>query len=123
MSHDPHAHFEQEPEHFHGPRITVIGIVTLVIFALAVVWAASIWKERTRDNQPTVPEQPHELGNAEIGLVDQVPFEQNFEAPELRIRKLQQLESYGWVNRAAGKVHVPIERAFELVLAEQKGTK
>lgn len=30
----------------------------------------------------------------------------------------QRLASYGWVDREAGLVHVPVERAVELVLAE-----
>ena len=36
-----------------------------------------------------------------------------------RAREEAELNSYGWVNQTAGIVHVPIERAMELVL--QKG--
>jgi hypothetical protein len=35
---------------------------------------------------------------------------------EFRAREDEQLTNYGWVNRSAGVVRVPIERAMELVL-------
>ena len=33
----------------------------------------------------------------------------------LRAAERQQLEGYGWVDRGAGVVHIPIERAMELL--------
>jgi len=33
-----------------------------------------------------------------------------------REREARMLESYGWIDRSRGAVHVPIERAMELVL-------
>ena len=30
--------------------------------------------------------------------------------------KRERLEGYGWVDRAAGRVHIPIERAMELMV-------
>ena len=35
-----------------------------------------------------------------------------------RAREESELESYGWINRTAGVVRLPIERAMELVLQE-----
>jgi mono/diheme cytochrome c family protein len=32
------------------------------------------------------------------------------------------LEGYGWVDRAAGIVHIPIERAMDLIVAEKKSS-
>ena len=123
-THDPHgahAPFEQEPEQFYGPRIVLIGIITLVIFALAVVWSTRIMSSRVRDNEPTgKPTLPSEIGKPEIGIVDQVPFEQAHEARNLRAAKLKQLSSYGYIDKAKGTVHVPIERAYELVQKELK---
>lgn len=37
---------------------------------------------------------------------------------EHREKEREMLESYGWVDRAAGVVRVPIERAIDLTLAE-----
>jgi hypothetical protein len=35
---------------------------------------------------------------------------------ELRAQEDALLKSYGWVNRTAGSVHIPIDRAMEIVL-------
>jgi hypothetical protein len=35
---------------------------------------------------------------------------------EFRAREQTELESYGWINRTAGVVRIPIDRAMELVL-------
>lgn len=118
-----HEHFEQEPEDFKGPRIALIGVITLLIFAIAVLWSTKIWREGTRDNQPTRPETPHELGSPEIGMVDQVPFRQNVQAARLREDKLRRLATYGWVDKQKGTVHIPIDKAMELVIAEGRGRK
>ena len=116
-----HAPLEQEPEHFHGPRIVLIGVIVLIIFGLAVAWSTRIMLSRTRDNEPTgKPTVPQELGKTEIGLVDQVPFEQSHDAPRLKAGKLEQLKTYGWIDKSKGTVHLPIERAYELVLKELK---
>jgi|SwirhisoilCB2_FD_contig_71_5595330_length_594_multi_2_in_0_out_0_1 hypothetical protein len=37
-----------------------------------------------------------------------------------RQREDAQLRSYGWVDRAAGTVHIPIERAMDLMAADGK---
>jgi hypothetical protein len=41
------------------------------------------------------------------------------ELHELRQREEQLLGSYGWVSRQDGIVRVPIERAMEMILAEE----
>jgi hypothetical protein len=49
-------------------------------------------------------------------------------APALDLRALRaaedaQLHGYGWVDRRAGVVHIPIERALDLVAAEAERKK
>jgi hypothetical protein len=56
------------------------------------------------------------MGEAEISDVNQRPFALEDEAPRLRAEQAARLESYGWVDRNAGIIHVPIERAMEQVL-------
>ena len=36
----------------------------------------------------------------------------------IRKAEIDRLSSYGWVDRKAGVVHIPIERAIDLVAAE-----
>jgi hypothetical protein len=52
----------------------------------------------------------------EIGIVDQVPFTADKRLPLWRAARKAELESYGWVDRAKGTVHIPIEAAMEQVL-------
>ena len=43
------------------------------------------------------------------------------ELVEFRARSARELESYGWVDSSAGIVHVPIDRAIDLVAKEGLG--
>ena len=38
----------------------------------------------------------------------------------LRARETAQLEGYGWVDKQAGRVHIPVDRAMELVAEDGK---
>jgi hypothetical protein len=40
---------------------------------------------------------------------------------EVNARAEQRLKTYGWVDREAGIVHIPIERAMELTVQERGG--
>ncbi len=114
---------EQEPEHFSGAPIVKIGLATLAIFALGIVWSTEIWMRRSKDLAPNGSGPATELGKREIGIVDQVPFDQMNDPAELRERKILRLTTYGYVDKAKGVVHLPIERGYELAIAEQKGQK
>ena len=38
----------------------------------------------------------------------------------LRAREAAQLEGYGWIDKQAGRVHIPVDRAMALVAADAK---
>jgi hypothetical protein len=38
----------------------------------------------------------------------------------IRAAEIERLSSYGWVDRKAGIVHIPIDRAIELIVAEEE---
>ena len=118
-----HHKLQQEPESFAAPRMVQVAVVTLIIFALGIVWSTEIWLRRSKDLAPNGSAAAVELGKREIGIVDQVPFEQQNEPAELRAAKLRRLGSYGYVDKARGVVHVPIERGYEMAIEEQKGGK
>jgi hypothetical protein len=42
---------------------------------------------------------------------------------DLRNQQAHQAASYGWVDKKAGVVQLPLERAMELIVAEQGGSK
>ena len=46
------------------------------------------------------------------GLKGAQPFE-NTDVREIRAREIEQLETYGWIDRPIGVVHIPIEQAMK----------
>jgi hypothetical protein len=114
----------QDPDRVPG-RVVLIGalvvIMTIVASALAVVALTEGWRGRLGSNpggaswESRVP--------AEVSHVEAAPFvrasDAERDAEEARLR----LRSYGWVDRAHGRVHVPIDVAMDLLLAPAQGER
>ncbi|HTQ35777.1 MAG TPA: hypothetical protein VMH77_01970 [Steroidobacteraceae bacterium] len=93
------------------------GMVGVVVVALFVAWAlirrlggqvpAGTDIAHATPAEPAL--QPHPLADIDAW----------------RRAQQQHLESYGWTDRDAGVVHIPIERAMQLVVSEhdQPGRK
>jgi hypothetical protein len=106
----------QERDRIPSAKIIVIGVSSIVIFAVGVWIAAWMLSARTQKFLPHGPGPlPPLAGQPEIGIVDQ-PL---FETPSDFMDRLRgRLSSYGWVDRAQGRVHIPIERAMKMVVEE-----
>jgi hypothetical protein len=96
-------------------KVILVGVFSLVAFALGTVWAVGILHHETAKAHAAtgVPRTPAALGKPEIGIVDQVLFEGDQRLAVWRAERAARLNSYGWVDRTKGIVHVPIERAIE----------
>jgi hypothetical protein len=131
MSHEPSHRTEHLPppeaqadEHIAGFKVVAVGVVALIVFGAATVWSSRILEREAKTLSPSGPiPAGKEIGKAEIGIVDQTPFETTRGAEHYRREQMQRLNSYGWVDPAKGTIHVPIERAIEQVLAQQQGKK
>ncbi len=131
MSYEPSHSTEHLPppeaqadEHIAGFKVVAIGVTALVVFGAATWWSSRILDRTARTLSPSGPlPVGKEIGKAEIGIVDQTPFETTRGAEHYRREQLQRLNSYGWVDPAKGIIHVPIEKAIEQLLAEQQGKK
>jgi hypothetical protein len=131
MNHEPSHSGEHLPppeaqadEHIAGFKVVTVGVIALIVFGAATVWSSRILDREARTLSPSGPiPVGKEIGKAEIGIVDQTPFETTRGAEHYRREQMQRLNSYGWVDPAKGTIHVPIERAIEQVLAEQQGKK
>ena len=79
----------------------VIGIISaILLFVIIVVLQAYFY-------------------SAEQGELERKVYSQPYQAlQQLDANQLELLNSYGWISEAEGTVHVPIERAIELVAAE-----
>jgi len=110
--HDPHGH--QSEDHIAFGKVITVGVVSLVLFAAGIMWSSAILHRDTkRAEEATGLARQPTLGKAEIGIVDQVPFNGDHRLADWRQERAARLNSYGWVDRAKGIAHVPIERALE----------
>ena len=130
MSHEPSHSTEilpppeaQAEEAVATGKVLLVGIVSLIVFAGAAWWSTGIWRETRNRLEPTGPIAPGaEIGKPEIGIVDQPPFETVRTAERTRAEQLRQLQSYGWIDRDKGVIHVPIDKAIDQLVSE-KGKK
>jgi hypothetical protein len=113
-----------EEERLPYGRLVAVLIATLVIFSGAVLWARSILVGESGRVLPTGGAPAREVGEAEIGIVDQEMFDRESRAERLRQEQRRHLDSYGWMDRDAGVIHIPIQRAMDEVisgLARERG--
>jgi hypothetical protein len=113
--HSHHATPEQEEDGTRiGPPLAVAA-AALVIFAIGTFWGAEI-QLRTAGTIGAAGGPAPAASQAEIGIVDQVPFEADARLEERRRRERARLEGWSWEDRAHGVVRMPIERAMEQVV-------
>jgi hypothetical protein len=95
------------------------------IFALLILSATAMWFLLGRYDRELAAESPAPSPLASYG--PQEPPEPRLQVHPaadlagLRATEQKQLDGYGWVDRQEGTVHIPIERAMQL-LAERRGS-
>ena len=114
-SNEPHGkQSEDEVDYF---KVILVGVVSLVIFALSTVWAAWLLHDETKrvTEQTGVSTDPAQIHQQEIGIVDQVPFSYDRRLPRWRKEREAHLNGYGWVDKSKGVAHIPIGRAMDAI--------
>ena len=131
MSHEP----SRSAEHLQPPEaqaeegirwfaVIGTGVGSILIFAIAIFIAWRYMNLREKSLQPGGPDPvPAEMGKAEVGIVDQVPFDVTRAFQTYRTERVERLSSWGWMDRKQGTIHMPIDRAIDLVVQEQKEQK
>jgi hypothetical protein len=113
-----HGRVRSEEDRIPTGSIIAVGVGALVIFFLGSFVTLSYLRMREGD-RPPLP-VPQELGQSKVGLVEQQLFDStNRGRKDLEARR-ERLGSYGWVDRSAGVVRLPIDRAMELT---EKGVR
>ena len=128
MSHQPSHSTEHLPppeaqaeEAISWGKVIGVGLAALATFTVAVLLVLRMLHGRERALQPFGPDPlPREVGQTEIGIVDQVPFDVYRSLQAYRTERLARLESWGWVDRKQGTVHMPIEEAMDRMVKEQR---
>jgi hypothetical protein len=114
---DQHGQGHKSEDEIAYGKVIGVGAVSLVIFALSTVWAAVILSRETKkvEDAVGVTYRPLKVEQEEIGIVDQIPFASDKRLPRWKAEHAAKLNGYGWVDRAKGVAHIPIERAMEAV--------
>jgi hypothetical protein len=120
--HEEHGHAHggarSEEDRISTPRIVAVGIASLLIFIVSGILVSMYFEARM--TAARLPPMPAEVGRSKIGMVEQQVFDLAMRGARDRSARLERLGSYGWVDRSAGIVHVPIEQAMQLV---EKGAR
>jgi hypothetical protein len=115
--HAEHPAIRAEPDHVPTPRIVAVGVLALILFLVASVvtirWGLDGTRAALLPDGPPAP--PAEIGKNKIGIVEQRLFEVATEPAEVRRGQAERLRSWGWVDRKAGVVHMPIDEAMARV--------
>jgi hypothetical protein len=105
-------------------KILTVGGVSLATFALSALIAHLIMRSDIKQVEARgLPPVPSEIGKDEIGIVDQVEFSQDNRLDEWRAAKRKRLDGYGWVDRAKGLVHIPVDKAIDQVVSQGAGVQ
>jgi hypothetical protein len=117
MSDTSHHGTRAEPDRIGTPRILAVGAAALIFFAVASWFTIRYGYDRTRAEMlPDGPAaQPSEIGRNKIGIVEQRLFGLAVEPTEWRQQQVLRLNGFGWVDRKAGVIHVPIDEAMARV--------
>ncbi len=115
--HDSAAHPRSEDDHVDSRAVVLVGLAALFTFTVAGLIAMAYLRHEALARP--APALPPELGQTKIALVEQSLL---FDGAVLRgdrdrAARLARLNGAGWVDRAAGVAHIPIEDAMALVAA------
>ena len=100
-----------------APARSSIAVTAGVVLVCFLVFVAIVGFAYLRSRDTTVP-----VDLTKIDPADQWKYTEKGRADrlaELRGKEQAAITTYGWVDQSAGIVRLPIERAMELVVAEQ----
>jgi hypothetical protein len=118
----PHG-FEvhQEEDVVAERKLIGVGVLVVVVSVLSVGVAALLLGK----DQALLGGGPAERVKTEgsvapptLGIIEQTLIEHEARGVEQRRIEEERLHQYGWIDRAHGVAHIPIERAMDLFVAE-----
>jgi hypothetical protein len=102
-------------------RVVVIFAASLVAGAIVVffvVWVLFVFYGSLHDRAYPRRYPLAQVGPPPLPPAPRLQTQPREELKNLRAEERARLESYGWVDAARGEVHIPIERAMELLLQQ-----
>jgi hypothetical protein len=107
---------DHEPTDAAPRAIALLGFSLVAIVGVCLLAAAWIYDHRVRDGSHASTLAPN--GRFQNGADETTGIAQAWREQDQRVH--EHLDGYGWVDRAAGIVHIPIDRAMDLILAEAR---
>jgi hypothetical protein len=102
-------------------KIIGVGAGSLILFALSIFWSTSLLRGAEKEMNPAGPPPlPPGVNQYEVGIVNQRLFSLDQRAAQKRLQQMNRLNSYGWLDRQAGVVHIPVDVAMGMMVQEQK---
>ena len=115
-AHHDFAHPPAEEDVVSSAKIVWVGLIALVVFFIGSVLAGMQMLSTRREANPEGPApMPAAAGQAKIGIVEQRLFGYANQGIVWREQAERRLRSTGWVDRERGVVHIPIDRAMNMV--------
>jgi len=93
----------------------IIGLAFTLVITFAGMWWLLGYFSRVQPLGPAAaPFQA--LRERQLPPLPRIQVQPVHELEEVRDQQRQAVDSYGWVDRAHGVVHIPIEQAMEIIL-------
>jgi hypothetical protein len=105
----------QEEDAIAAPRLGRLAAGAGVVFAIAVAIAGALLAGVTGRVRPGTTSRP---GTAEISGIEQTPTPETRAGLDLREAQRRELDRWSWIDRDAGLVAMPIERAIDRLVQE-----
>jgi hypothetical protein len=100
-----------------APRaIALLGFSLVAIVGVCLLTAAWVYRHHERDGTIATTLAPN--GRFQNGADETTGIALAWQEQDQQVH--EHLDGYGWVDRAAGTVHIPIARAMDLVVAEAR---
>lgn len=100
-----------------------LGLGALVAL-LAIGWAVPTWMQmrmvETRTAELPAANPLTERYGRSIPPAPRLQVNPDRDIEQLRAAEAARLSSYGWVDRGAGVAHIPVTRAIDLLVKQQK---
>jgi len=114
----------QEEDRIATGKIIATAIISLAVFGVGVIWSISIQRGENKSIVTQVsPAGPAEAGAPEVGIVYQWPFNVSQFGADKKAELQARLHSYGWTDKNAKVVHIPIDEAMKKYVAQSGGGK
>jgi hypothetical protein len=93
----------------------LLMLLTAVVIHLALWWGLRVWTDDDLLVQPVMPPAPITPAPQPGPGVAPFPWA---ELDTLLSEQAHRLNSYGWIDRETGAVHIPVERAMQLLIEQ-----